>query len=89
MNYAIIGSGNVGAALARQFARSNIAVAIANSRGTSSLAPLVAELKGKIRAVDLSEALVADIVILAVPFPAFKTWPRPRPVGAARSLLTL
>ena len=72
MSYAIIGSGNVGIALARQFARSNIEVAIANSRGASSLAPVVAELKGKTRAVDLSEALRADIVILAVPFPAFQ-----------------
>ena len=33
MNYAIIGSGNVGSALARQFARSGIAVGIANTRG--------------------------------------------------------
>jgi predicted dinucleotide-binding enzyme len=73
MNYSIIGSGNVGTALGRQFARSNIDVAIANSRGANSLAPLVAELKGKIRAVNLSEALGADIVILAVPFPAFQS----------------
>jgi predicted dinucleotide-binding enzyme len=72
MSYSIIGSGNVGTALARQFARSNIEVAIANSRGASSLAPVVAELKGKTRAVDLSEALRADIVFLAVPFPAFQ-----------------
>ena len=71
MNYSIVGSGNVGTALARQFVRSNVDVAIANSRGASSLAPLVAELKGKIRAVNLSEALEADMVILSVPFPAF------------------
>jgi len=30
MSYSIIGSGDVGTALARQFARSNIEVAIAN-----------------------------------------------------------
>ena len=72
MNYSIIGSGNAGTALARQFARSNIEVAVANSRGASSLAPLVAELNGKIRAVDLAEALKADIIFLAVLFPAFK-----------------
>ena len=33
MTYAIIGSGAIGSALARQFARSNINVLIANSRG--------------------------------------------------------
>lgn len=71
MNYSIIGSGNVGTALARRFARKNINVAVANSRGPESIAPLVRELEGKIRAVDLAEALQADIVILAVPFPAF------------------
>jgi predicted dinucleotide-binding enzyme len=44
MTYAIIGSGAIGSALARQFARSNIDVLIANSRGPDSLAGLVAEL---------------------------------------------
>src|SRR5271156_5435544 len=33
MKYAIIGSGAIGTALARAFARNNIEVAIANSRG--------------------------------------------------------
>jgi predicted dinucleotide-binding enzyme len=72
MKYSIVGSGKVGTALARQFARNNISVAVANSRGADSLAPLVAELEGKIDAVNLPEALEADIVILAVPFPVFK-----------------
>jgi 8-hydroxy-5-deazaflavin:NADPH oxidoreductase len=44
MTYAIIGSGAIGSALARQFARSNINVLIANSRGPDSLTGLVAEL---------------------------------------------
>jgi RES domain-containing protein len=34
MKYAIIGSGKIGTALARIFARNNVEVAIANSRGT-------------------------------------------------------
>jgi predicted dinucleotide-binding enzyme len=72
MNCSIIGSGNVGTALARLFARKNINVAVANSRGPESIAPLVGELEGKIRAVNLAEALTADIVILAVPFPVFQ-----------------
>ena len=73
MTYSIIGSGNVGTALARQFARNNINVAVANRRGATSIAPLAQELDGKIRAVDLPEALEAEIVILAVAFPDFKT----------------
>ena len=68
MTYAIIGSGAIGTALARQFARKSIPVKIANSRGPASIAPLASELGASIRPADLSEALAADIVILAVPF---------------------
>jgi predicted dinucleotide-binding enzyme len=70
MTYSIIGSGNVGAALARQFARSGIAVDIANTRGPDTLAALVAELGANVTAVALQKALEADVVILAVPFRA-------------------
>jgi 8-hydroxy-5-deazaflavin:NADPH oxidoreductase len=45
MKYAIIGSGKIGtAALARTFARNNIQVAIANSRGPETLASLAEKL---------------------------------------------
>lgn len=70
MTYSIIGSGNVGAALARQFARSGIAVDIANTRGPDTLAALVAELGANVTAVAIPKALEADVVILAVPFRA-------------------
>lgn len=70
MNYAIIGAGNVGAALARQFARHGIAVSIANTRGPDSLAPLAAELGDKVRPVTLAEAITAELLILAIPFRA-------------------
>jgi len=70
MSYSIIGSGNVGTALARQFARSGIAVGIANTRGPDSIATLTAELGDKVTAMTLQDALKADVVILAVPFRA-------------------
>lgn len=70
MTYSIIGSGNVGAALARQFARSGIAVGIANTRGPDTLSALAAELGGQVSAMTLQDALQADVVILAVPFRA-------------------
>ena len=70
MTYSIIGSGNVGTALARQFARSGIAVGIANTRGPDSIAPLAKELGDKVVPLTLEEALKADVVILAVPFRA-------------------
>lgn len=70
MTYSIIGSGNVGTALARQFARSGITVGIANTRGPVSIAPLANELGPNVVALELQEALKADVVILAVPFRA-------------------
>lgn len=70
MTYSIIGSGNVGSALARQFARSGIAVAVANTRGPDSIDALKVELEGYVTPMSLQEAVKADVVILAVPFSA-------------------
>jgi predicted dinucleotide-binding enzyme len=44
MKYAIIGSGWIGAALARAFAGNSIEVAIANTRGPETLASFAKEL---------------------------------------------
>jgi 8-hydroxy-5-deazaflavin:NADPH oxidoreductase len=44
MTYSIIGSGNVGAALARRFARSGIAAGIANTRGPESIESMAKQL---------------------------------------------
>lgn len=53
MTYAIIGSGAIGTALARQFARKAMPMRIANSRGPASIAPLAEELGAGIQPVDL------------------------------------
>lgn len=68
MTYSIIGTGAIGTALARQFARKAIPVHIANSHGPASIAGLVEELGPSVHPVELVEALASDIVILAVPF---------------------
>jgi predicted dinucleotide-binding enzyme len=70
MKYAIIGSGAIGSALARQFSRKSIPVAVANARGPSSLGPLVDELGHSIKPTELADALKAEMIILAVPFEA-------------------
>jgi 8-hydroxy-5-deazaflavin:NADPH oxidoreductase len=48
MKYAIIGSGKIGTALARTFARKHIEVAIANTHGPETLASLTVELGGEL-----------------------------------------
>ncbi|RKT13509.1 hypothetical protein B0G69_6673 [Paraburkholderia sp. RAU2J] len=68
MTSSIIGSGSVGAAIARQFARSGITVGIANTRGPESIASMAHELGDKVVPVTLQAALEADVIILAVPF---------------------
>lgn len=72
MTYAIIGFGAIGTALARQFARKDIPVQIANSRGPASIAALAEEVGTSVQPTELAEALTADVVILAVPFTAVK-----------------
>jgi 8-hydroxy-5-deazaflavin:NADPH oxidoreductase len=70
MTYSIIGSGNIGSALARQFTRKGIAVAIANQRGPDSLQLLKKELGQNIMPQTIEAALTANTVILAAPFTA-------------------
>ena len=70
MNYSIIGAGNVGAALARHFAKHHLAVSIANTRGPASLTALAQDIGDSVHAVALDEALRADLIILAIPFKA-------------------
>jgi predicted dinucleotide-binding enzyme len=70
MTYSIIGSGNIGSALARQFTRNGIAVAIANPRGPDSLQLLKKELGQNVVPQTIEAALTANTVILAIPFTA-------------------
>src|SRR5215217_6179535 len=56
VSYAIIGSGNIGSAVARQFARSGLTVSVATARGPQAVAPLVEELGPSIHPAELSEA---------------------------------
>jgi 8-hydroxy-5-deazaflavin:NADPH oxidoreductase len=72
MQYAIIGSGHIGTALARIFARKNIEVGVANSRGPETLAPLKEELGPSVLPQSVQDAYEAAIIFLAVPFSAHK-----------------
>ena len=81
MKYAIIGSGKIGTALARAFARNNIEVAIANSRGPKTLVSLTEELGPSVFPRSVQDACEAEMIFLAVPFTVhqdvakqFKQW---------------
>lgn len=66
--YSIVGSGPVGRTLAGLFARANLDVQIANSRGPQSLLPIATELGRHVIPVTLERALDADVIFLAVGF---------------------
>ena len=69
---AIIGAGNIGAALARTFARHRRSAVIANTRGPDSFKDLAKEVAPWVRATTLDEALDAGVLVLAIPFASWK-----------------
>ena len=70
MKYAIIGSGAIGSALAHAFAHNDIEVALANSRGPETLADSAKEIGPEVTPQSVQDAISAEIIFLAVPFPA-------------------
>lgn len=69
MKIGIIGAGMIGATAARLFAQADHEVAVSNSRGPASLAPLVAELGPRAQAMTVADAARwAEVVLLAVPW---------------------
>lgn len=71
MKYASIGSGDIGTALARAFARKSVDVGIANTRGPQSLAPLPEELGPNVFPGSVQDAYGAEMIVrLHQPFPS-------------------
>jgi predicted dinucleotide-binding enzyme len=70
MNYAIIGFGNIGQAMAKAFARNGIEVSVATTRDPESFAAAAAAIGPTIIPKKLAEAVKADIIFLAVRFEA-------------------
>jgi 8-hydroxy-5-deazaflavin:NADPH oxidoreductase len=68
MKYVNIGSGQIGTALARIFARKNVEVGIANSRGPETIESLVKAVGASVHTVSMEEAHQAEIIFLARPF---------------------
>lgn len=68
MNYAIIGFGKIGQALAKAFARNGIEVSVATTRDPQSFASDAAAIGSEIIPKTLEEAVKADVIFLAVRF---------------------
>jgi len=68
MNYAIIGFGSIGRALAKAFARNGIEVSVATTRDPKSFAADAATIGPEVIPKTLAEAVKADVIFLAVRF---------------------
>jgi 8-hydroxy-5-deazaflavin:NADPH oxidoreductase len=68
MNYATIGFGKIGHALAKAFARNDIEVSVATTRAPESFASDAAAIGSKVIPTTPAEAVKADIIFLAVRF---------------------
>jgi 8-hydroxy-5-deazaflavin:NADPH oxidoreductase len=76
MRVGIIGSGNIGSAVAQLLVHAGHEVAIANSRGPETLADLVAELGERAHAeTTAGAAAFGDIVVVAIPVFAYAELP--------------
>lgn len=70
MKFAILGTGAIGTALARRFVASGIAVSIANTKDPAILSDRTKNLGPLVTPVTSVQALLAEVVILGIPFDA-------------------
>ncbi|WP_121257314.1 NADPH-dependent F420 reductase [Nocardioides ferulae] len=72
----LIGSGNIGTAIAKQAVAHGHQVVLSNSRGPETLTDLVDQLGERARAATAQEAAAAgEIVVVTIPFGAYDTVP--------------
>ncbi|MFM0007030.1 NADPH-dependent F420 reductase [Paraburkholderia dipogonis] len=87
MNYAIIGFGKIGQALAKAFARSGIEVSIATTRDPESFASAAAAIGPTIIPKKLAEAVEADVVFLAVGFASHRDVAKALPTWKGKTIV--
>jgi 8-hydroxy-5-deazaflavin:NADPH oxidoreductase len=87
MNYAIIGFGKIGHALAKAFARNGIEVSVATTRDPESFASDAAAIGPEIIPTTLAKALEADIIFLAVRFESHPDVAKALPTWKGKTLI--
>jgi predicted dinucleotide-binding enzyme len=87
MNYAIIGFGKIGQALAKAFARNGIEVSVATTRDPESFASAAAAIGPGIIPKKLSDAVKADIVFLAVRYESHRDVAKALPTWTGKTIV--
>jgi len=86
-NYAIIGFGKIGQALANAFARKGIAVSVATTRNPESFSSAAAAIGPGIIPTTLAEALKADVIFLAVRFESHREVAKALPTWQGKTIV--
>src|SRR6202142_2374042 len=87
MSYAIIGFGNIGQALAKEFARNGIEVSVATTRDPKSFAAAATAIGPGVIPKKLAEAVKADIVFLAVRFESHQDVAKALPTWQGKTII--
>jgi 8-hydroxy-5-deazaflavin:NADPH oxidoreductase len=85
--YAIVGTGNIGSALARLFGRAGLEVRLANTRGPSTISELAASAGPSVLPVSLADALARDVIFLAIPFTAVEQFGKELPDWTGKTVV--
>jgi len=87
MSYAIIGFGKIGQALAKAFARNGVEASVATTRDPESFASAAAAIGRTIMPKTLAEAVMADIIFLAVRFAAHRDVAKALPTWQGKTIV--
>jgi hypothetical protein len=87
MNYAIIGFGKIGHAIAKAFARNGIEVSVATTRDPESFVSDAAAIGPAIIPTTLADAVKADIIFLAVRFESHPDIAKALPTWKGKTLI--
>lgn len=85
--YAIVGTGNIGSALARLFGRAGLGVRIANTRGPRTISELAASAGPSVLPMSLADALARDVIFLAIPFTAVEQFGKELPDWTGKTIV--
>jgi 8-hydroxy-5-deazaflavin:NADPH oxidoreductase len=85
--YAIVGTGNIGTALATLFGRAGVEVRIANTRGPDTISELATSAGPSVLPASLAEALACEVIFMAIPFTAVEQFGQELPDWTGKTIV--
>jgi 8-hydroxy-5-deazaflavin:NADPH oxidoreductase len=85
--YAIVGTGNIGSALATLFGRAGVEVRIANTRGPDTISELATSAGPSVLPASLAEALACEVIFMAIPFTAVEQFGKELPDWTGKTIV--